>query len=105
VSPADKGVHLEIRINPNDMLLREEGGKVTGAVAFLLSDLGASGPLGDPSVTSFNLDLNKEQRDMVMKEGIPIAQDHAVSDAVQRVRLIVMDQSTNAIGSLTFPVK
>jgi hypothetical protein len=74
-------------------------------VTFLLSDLGASGPLGDPSVSSFNLDLTKEQHDIVMKDGIPIAQDHAISDAVQRVRLIVMDQSTNAIGSLTFPVR
>jgi VWFA-related protein len=105
VSPAEKGVHLDMHINPLDMALREDGGKFTGAVTFLLSDLGASGPLGDPSVSSFNLDLTKEQHDIVMKDGIPIAQDHAISDAVQRVRLIVMDQSTNAIGSLTFPVR
>jgi len=40
-----------------------------------------------------------------MKEGIPLSEDHATSDAVQRVRLIVLDQNTNAVGSLTFPVK
>jgi len=104
LAPAEKGVHLEIRINPSDMLLREQGAKFTGAVTFLLSDRGAAGPLGDPSVSSFNLDLTKEQRDTVMKEGIPISQDHATTDAVQRVRLIVLDQNANAIGSLTFPV-
>ncbi|HLY19205.1 MAG TPA: VWA domain-containing protein [Bryobacteraceae bacterium] len=103
--PSGKAVHLEMRINASDVLLSEQGGKVTGAVTYLLSDLGASGPLGDPSMQSINLDLTKEQHDMVMKEGIPISQDHAVGDAVQRVRLIVMDQSTNAVGSLTFPVK
>lgn len=105
VSPADKGVHLEIRINPSDMLLREQGGKFGDGVTFLLSDRGASGPLGEPTVSSFNLDLSKEQLDTVRKEGIPISQDHATSDAVQLVRLIVLDQNTNEVGSLTFPVR
>jgi len=100
-----QGVHMEIRINPSDILLREQGGKFTGAVYFLVSDRGASGALGEPSVSSFNLDLTAAQHDMVMKEGIPLEQDHAISDAVQQVRLIVLDQNTNAIGSLTLPVK
>lgn len=105
VSPSAKGLQLAMRIDPTDMLLREQGGKFTGAVTFLLSDLGESGPLGDPTVNSFNLDLSKEQLDKVMKEGIPISQEHAISDAVKRVRLIVMDTNTNAVGSLTFPAR
>jgi hypothetical protein len=40
-----------------------------------------------------------------MKEGIPLSQDHPTTDAVQRVRLIILDQNTNAVGSLTVPVK
>jgi VWFA-related protein len=99
------GVHLEVRINPSDILLREQGGKFTGAVYFLISDRGASGPLGEPSISSFNLDLTAAQHDTVMKEGIPLSQDHPTTDAVQQVRLIVLDQSTNAVGSLTFAVK
>lgn len=100
-----QGVHLEIRINPSDIMLREQGGKFSGAVYFLVSDRGASGPRGEPSVTSFNLDLTAAQHDAVMKEGIPLSQDHATTGAVQQVRLIVLDQNTNAVGSLTFPVK
>ena len=42
---------------------------------------------------------------MVMKDGLPLAQDHPTSDAVQQVRIIVLDQNTDAVGSLTFPVK
>lgn len=102
---AKPGVHMEIRINPADLLLREQGGKFTGAVYFLVSDRGASGALGEPSVSSFNLDLTSAQHDMVMKEGIPMEQDHATTDAVREVRLIVLDQNTNAVGSLTFPIK
>jgi VWFA-related protein len=99
------GVHMEIRINPSDILLREQGGKFTGAIYFLISDRGASGPLGEPIVASFNFDLTHAQHDTVMKEGIPLEQDHPTTDAVRQVRLIVLDQSTNAAGSLTFPVK
>lgn len=99
------GVHLDIRINPADVVLREQGGKFAGAVYLLISDRGASGPLGEPSVGNFNLDLTAAQHDAVMKEGIPLSQDHPTSDAVQQVRVIVLDQNTNAVGSLTFPVK
>jgi hypothetical protein len=108
ISPAEgdkKGVHLEVRINPSDILLREQGGKFSGAIYFLVSDRGASGPLGEPSVSSFNFDLTTAQHDIVMKEGIPLSPDHPTTDAVQQVRIIVLDQNTNAVGSLTFPVK
>jgi len=100
-----KGVHLEIRINPSDILLSQQGGKFIGAVYLLISDRGASGPLGEPSVSSFNFDLTPAQHDAVMKEGIPLSQDHPTTDAVQQVRVIVLDQNTNAVGSLAFPVK
>jgi len=108
ISPSQgdkKGVHMEVRVHPPDILLRQEGAKYTGAVYFLVSDRGASGPLGEPSVTSFNLELTPEQHDLVMKEGIPLSQDHPTTDAVQHLRIIVLDQNTNAVGSLTFPVR
>lgn len=101
----NKGLHLEIRIHTADLMLNQKLDKFEGALTFLLSDRGASGPLGDPNVQTFNLDLTKEQRDMVAKEGIPISQDHPITGAVEHIRLIVQDQNTNEIGSLTFPVK
>jgi hypothetical protein len=99
------GVHLDIRINPSDIILTQQGGKFTGAVYLLISDRGPSGPLGEPSLSNFNLELTSEQHDAVMKEGIPLTQDHPTTDAVQQLRLIVLDQNTNAVGSLTLAVK
>jgi VWFA-related protein len=107
IAPAEagKGVHLDIRINPADILLREQGGKFTGAVYLLVSNRSASGPLGEPSLTSYPLELTAAQHDIVLKEGIPLSQDHPTTDAVQQVRVAVLDESTNAVGSVTFPVK
>jgi|SRR5580658_467941 VWFA-related protein len=100
-----KGVHLDIRINPSDVLLHEQGGKFSGALYLLISDRSASAPLGEPAVLNLNPELTAEQHDAVMKEGLPLAQDHPITDTVAQVRIIVLDQNTNAVGSLTFPVK
>ena len=105
-SAGDKGVHLETSIDPSDLLLqREPGGKYSGALYCLISDRNGSAPLGEPAVMELKPDLTAEQYKMVMKEGLPFAQDHPASDAVRQVRVIVLDQNTNAVGSVTFPVK
>jgi hypothetical protein len=49
--------------------------------------------------------LSKEQLAAAMKDGIPLTQDHAVTDAVQKIRVIVLDQGSNIAGSLTVPAR
>ncbi len=115
VSPAGKGVHLVVRIDSSELLLRERDGTFTGSVTLLLSDRGgsdrpdASGlllrPLGTPSVSTFALEMNAEQHEKMAREGVSIALDHPLGSEVRRVRLIVMDQNSNETGSLTFPVR
>ena len=99
------GVHLEIRVDPSDLLLREQGGKYSGALYCLVSDRSATAPLGEPAVLDLKPELTAEQYKMVMKDGLPFTQDHPTSDAAREVRIIVLDQNTNAVGSVTFPVK
>jgi VWFA-related protein len=100
-----KAVHLQIQINLADLLLLEQVGHFTGGLTFLVSDVGASGPIGDPAQSSSMLNLTKEQRDAVLKTGLPLPMDHPFKDGTQKLRIIVLDQSTNAVGSLTLPVR
>jgi VWFA-related protein len=100
-----KGAHLEIRVDPSDVLLREQGGKYSGAIYCLISDRSATAPLGEPTVLDLKPELTAEQYKMVMKDGLPFVQDHPTSDAAREVRVIILDQNTNAVGSVTFPVK
>jgi len=103
---ADAGkTQLHVRINPRDLLLREEGGVFTGSVALLVSDVGAAGPIGEPAISTFDLHLTREQHDAAMNDGLPIAQDHAVNASAQKVRILVLDQGSNTAGSLTIPVE
>ncbi len=100
-----KAVRLQIQINVADLLLLEQVGHFTGGLTFLISDIGASGPIGDPTLTGSMLNLTKQQRDAVLKTGIPLPMDHPLKDGTQKLRLIVLDQSTNAVGSLTVPIR
>jgi len=114
VSPASKGIHMEIRMDAAELLLREHDGRFSDTLNLVLSDLGASEgsgagllrrPVSEPIGSNFNLDLSKEQYDTMMVEGVRIAFDHVLSDEVQQVRVTVMDRGTNEVGSVTFPVK
>jgi VWFA-related protein len=105
ISPLEgkPGMHLEIRIDPSDLLLREQNGKYTGALYCLISDRNASGPLGEPSVLDLKPELTPDQYKMVIKDGLPLQQDHPTGAA--EVRVIILDQNTNRVGSITFPIK
>jgi VWFA-related protein len=99
------GIHIEIRIDPADLQLHEQGGKYSGALYCLISDHNGPAALGEPSVMDIKPELTAEQYKNALKDGLPINQDHPVSDAVKQVRVIVLDQTTNEVGSITFPVK
>jgi VWFA-related protein len=97
------GMHIQIRIDPTDLVLRDQGGKYAGALYCLISDRSASGPLGEPAVLDLKPELTADQYKTVMKEGLPFEQDHPTTAPL--VRVIVLDQNTNQVGSVTFPVK
>ncbi len=101
---AGKALHLQIRIDPSDLMLHEDGGNFTGNLTLLVEDIGPAGPIGEPALTNSSIHLTREQRDAAMKDGIPIAQDHPINNSIQKVRVIVLDQGSNTVGSLTIPV-
>jgi len=98
------GVHLEIHIDAADLMLRRgDAGKYSSAIYCLISDRNATSPLGEPTVLDLHPELTPEQYKAVQKEGFPLAQDHPTAAGI--VRVIILDQNTDRVGSLTFPVK
>jgi hypothetical protein len=99
-SPAPNMAHIEILVDPADLQLHESGGEYTGQLTVLLSARAAAGPQGDPTLAPQAVKLNREQ----LKAGIPIARDYPIDGATQKVRIIVLDQAANSVGSLTVPI-
>ena len=60
----------------------------------------AAGPQGEPTLSPEAIHLKREQ----LKDGIPIVRDYPIDAATQKVRLIVLDQGANSVGSLTVPI-
>jgi len=104
VTEPGKPAQIQIRIDPADLLLHEEGGVFTGGVAVLLADIGASGPIGAPSVAMLNVHLTREQHEAAMRDGLPAAQEHPIGDSVQKIKILVLDQGSDTAASLTIPV-
>jgi hypothetical protein len=99
-----KTVKVQIKIDAGDLLLREDGDNFAGGVTFLIADMGAAGPVGDPMLNGLPLHLTREQRAAATKDGFPITQDHALNDTIQKLRVIVLDQGSSVAGSLTIPL-
>jgi VWFA-related protein len=104
VSGAQKAIHLKVQIDPSDLSLREEGGFSTGHLTALVAGYTAGGVAGAPVPADFNLRLTKEQRETAAKNGLPFEQDFPLDNATTKVRVLVYDHSTGAVGSLSVPV-
>ena len=50
------------------------------------------------------LHLSAHDHDKALQQGIGFAQDLTLSEDMDKVRLIVFDRGSNAIGSVTMPV-
>ncbi len=88
VSPgsAPNRVKLEVNIDPSDIVAKR--------VTLLYSVRDANRPEGEPTLT-----------DEDVKPGAPIVKEYPIDAATQKIRLIVADKASDAIGSITFPVK
>jgi len=98
-----KGVHVELRIDATDLAMREEGGAFTDHIAWWLVSYNASGPFGSPRGGDSTLRLTKEQL-AGMKDGLPFPIDLPIEAATKKIRFIIFDYTTGAVGSLSIPV-
>ena len=106
VSPAaggKKALHFQIRIDPADLQLKENGGAFDGLIALALADYTASGLKGIPTPSDLKIHMTAEQHAKAMKDGIGFGMDHAMDSTTRYVRFIVFDHASNAYGSLAVP--
>jgi VWFA-related protein len=99
-STARNMAHIEIHVDAADLLLHESGGDYTGQLTVLLSARAAAGPQGEPTLSPQPVTLKRDQ----LKAGVSVVRDYPIDAATQKVRIIVLDQAANSVGSLTVPV-
>jgi len=97
-------LHLQVHIDPADLMIQQQVDHFTGQAVIMFANYGADGMMkGEPALQTIDLTLTSDQHQQVMKEGVPFAWDQSVDPAVKKVRVIVLDSYTDAIGSVTVP--
>ena len=88
VSPgsAPNRIRIEVNVDLADIIARR--------ITLLYSARDDNRPQGEPTLT-----------DEDVKPGAPVVKEYSIDTATKKIRLIVADKSTDAIGSITFPLK
>jgi VWFA-related protein len=96
-------VHFEAHIDARDVALVHENETYNGELRIAIigydSDVSRQGPL-----VPLDLHLTAPERDKLLQEGVPYSQDIVLKSEINKLRLIVYDRNSNAVGSVTVPV-
>jgi VWFA-related protein len=95
---------LEVHIDAKDIALGHEEDQYSGQLRLAVVAYQADGHIEDSAVVPFDLHYSTQEHDKALKEGIAFSDHMVIGEQMNRVRFIVFDSGSNAIGSLTIPI-
>jgi VWFA-related protein len=104
--PQPNTVQVVVQVNSAGLNLEAKDGRYIGKVDFFMAQKDDRGnQVGDPIADTLELNLKPETYAKVMKEGLVYRKVLPRNAGASNIRLVVRDQSTGAIGSLTVAYK
>lgn len=103
--PKDKhSLQLNVHIDAHDVAFGQQGDHSDAQLRIAVVGYMRGGMVEGSRVIPLDVHYSAEEREKARNEGIVFSSSVPVSDQVGRLRLIVFDRGSNAIGSLTFPL-
>jgi hypothetical protein len=103
--PKDKrAAHWSVRIDARDIALAQQGDHYDAQLRLALVGYFADGRIESSQIIPLDLHYSAEERERVLKEGIGFSRNLTITDQLSKMRLIVYDRGSNAVGSLTIPL-
>ena len=96
---------FEARIDAGDIVLASEGDQFSGQLRVAMIGYLGGNLMQRSPVVSLDLQYTAAQREQVLKDGIAFTRDLVLDKDMTKIRLIVCDGGSNAIGSLTIPIQ
>ncbi|MDR3698684.1 MAG: VWA domain-containing protein [Candidatus Sulfopaludibacter sp.] len=97
--------HLLVRVDPADVKLERKGDRYEGQLKIRMSAVPAvAGAAGTPVIVA-GLRYTPAQYDGILKNGIRFSNDVNLVDGLERLRVVVLDTASDAVGSVTMPVR
>lgn len=97
-------MHLDAHIDAHDIVLVQAGDEYNGELRLAVIGYASGADPRHGPVTPLELHLSAQDHDKALQQGISFVQDLTLPEEMERVRLIVFDRDSNAIGSVTVPV-
>ena len=95
---------FDAHIDAGDIVLANEGDQFTGQLRVTMIAYSGGSAMQSTPVVPLDLEYTAAERDRALKDGIAFTRDLVLDKQMTKVRLIVCDGNSNAIGSLTIPV-
>ena len=97
--------HLLVRVDPADVKLERKGDRYTGRLKIKMAPVPAvSGAAGTPVIVA-GLEYDPAKYEEIMKNGIRFSNDVNLVDGLERLRVVVLDAGSDAVGSVTVQVR
>jgi VWFA-related protein len=99
-----RSAQLNVRIDAHDVAFGQQGDHSDAQLRLAVVVYYGDGRIEGSRVMPFDLHYSAEEREKARSEGIAFAQKVAIGDGLDKVRLVVFDRGSNAVGSLTIPL-
>ncbi|MDR3699857.1 MAG: VWA domain-containing protein [Candidatus Sulfopaludibacter sp.] len=97
-------LRLAVRIDLSGVQLAQTGDAFAGELAVRFVEYQDDGAIRQTKPVALKIHLTGEQHQAALKDGFAMEEGLALAANVEKVRLIVFDSASSAIGSLTIPV-
>jgi VWFA-related protein len=98
-----RSLSLNVDMNSVAMELRQE--QWAGSLELYFVQFDAQRKLLSDAGRQLDLVLTAEQREKFLREGLPMEKTIEMKDNCDRIRIIIRDMRSGAIGTLTFPIR
>lgn len=96
---------FDARIDAADIVLAGEGDQFSGQLRVTMIGYVGGNLMQRSPVVPLDFQYTAAQRDRALKDGIAFTRDLALDKDMTKIRLIVCDPRSNAVGSLTIPIQ
>ena len=95
---------IAVRIDAGDIALAHTADRYSGQLRLALAGYRKDGSVATSGIAPLDLDYSAADRDKALREGTAFNQDVALDDTLSKIRVVVFDRGSNAVGSVSIPV-
>jgi VWFA-related protein len=106
IDPKDKlHANVAMRIEANDVALAREGDGYAGQLMLAVAGYMADGRAVSSLMIPMDIHYSPNELDQALKTGISFHNEIPLGEGVNKVRVVIFDYGSNAVGSVTIPVE